>query len=133
MRLAMAFLAWIVTGCASPGLPVDEVLGSLGSEDPSLVEAKVVSLDPNTGLMIVDVQKIDGTHYRRNGVRVEADERTLFVNNSSYDQIRHISDIPGTIVEIEGYNDYGVYRALTIALIDVPPDHPVWRPPGRMR
>lgn len=133
MRLAIALLTMALAGCAGSGLPVNELLGSLGPEDPSLVEAKVVSLDPNTGLLIVDVQKIDGALYRRSGVRVEADETTLFVNNSTYDQIRHISDIPGTIVEIEGYNDYGTYRARTIALLDVPPDHPVWRPPGRVR
>ena len=129
MRLTSILLALaLATACASPGLPVDINLGSLGHDDPSVVEAKVVSIDIRSGILIVDVRKVDGRESFRNGARIEADETTMFYNNSSYDEIRHISQIPGTIVEIEGWNDHGVYRAISIALLDVPPDHPVWRP-----
>lgn len=131
MRITVvALVALLLAGCASPGLPVDVNLGSLGREDPSIVEGKVVSLDLNSGVMYLDVRKVDGEEMFRNGARIEADENTTFLNNSRYDEIRHISQIPGTIVEVEGWNDRGTYRALAIALIDVPPDHPVWRPKG---
>jgi hypothetical protein len=133
MRIAATLLALALTGCATPGLPVDQNLGSFGREDPSLIEAKVVSIDLNSGVLFVDVRKVNGKASFRNGARVEADESTMFYNNSRYDEIRDISQIPGTIVEIEGWNDHGIYRALTIALIDVPPDHPVWRPKGANR
>lgn len=133
MRIAATLLVLVVTGCASPGLPVDFNLGSLGREDPSVIEGRVVSIDLNSGVLFVDVRKVDGEEMFRNGARVEADESTTFYNNSRYDEIRHISQIPGTIVEIEGWNDHGIYRALTIALLDVPPDHPVWRPKGANR
>lgn len=128
MRIAATILALALVGCASPGLPVDINLGSLGREDPSLIEGKVVSLDLNSGVMFIDVRKVDGEEMFRNGARVEADENTTFLNNSGFDEITHISQIPGTIVEVEGWNDHGIYRALAIALVDVPPDHPVWRP-----
>lgn len=128
MRIAATILALALFGCASPGLPVDINLGSLGREDPSLIEGKVVSLDLNSGIMFIDVRKVDGEEMFRNGARVEADENTTFLNNSGFDEITHISQIPGTIVEVEGWNDHGIYRALAIALVDVPPDHPVWRP-----
>jgi hypothetical protein len=128
MRIAATLLALALVGCASPGLPVDVNLGSLGREDPSIVEGKVVSIDLNSGILYMDVRKVDGEAMFRNGARIEADENTMFYNSSRYDEIRHISQIPGTIVEIEGWNDHGIYRALSISLVDVPPDHPVWRP-----
>jgi len=133
MRIVSILLALALSGCASPGLPVDINLGSLGREDPSIVEGKVVRIDLNSGILYVDVRKVDGEAMFRNGARMEADENTLFYNNSRFDEIRHISQIPGTIVEIEGWNDHGIYRALSVSLIDVPPDHPVWKPEGSNR
>lgn len=133
MRIAATLLSLALVGCATTGLPVDSNLGSLGREDPSIVEGKVVSIDLNSGILYVDVRKVDGEAMFRSGARIEADENTTFLNNSRYDEIRHISQIPGTIVEIEGWNDHGIYRALSIALVDVPPDHPVWRPRGSNR
>jgi len=130
MRQTTLLLVFVLAGCASPGLPGDSNLGSSGRDDPSIIEAKVVSINIDTGVIIVDVRRVNEKAQYRSGARIEADETTAFYNNSAFDEIRHISQIPGTIVEIEGWNDHGIYRALTIALIDVPPDHPVWRPRG---
>ena len=92
------------------------------------VVAKVVTINVDSGVLTVDVRKVEGQEYFRRGVRVAAGAGTIFSNHTSNDRIDRLTQIPGTIVEIEGYYDNGVYRAFSIALIEIPPDHPIWQP-----
>ena len=130
MRTLALSLLVLLAGCASaPIIPDGILLGSSGKEDPSVLVAQVISIN-ESGILMVDVRSVNGEEYFRRGARIAADENTFFGNRSNSKEIRTIFDIPGTIIEIEGWNDYGTYRAEAISLVEVPPDHPSNRPKG---